>query len=501
MRCGADAALDPQDRSLGGRTDGLAPHVANSNLFDRTMTQSRFCLAKIGRILFLAMLAAASWLVGNGTANNAHAVERLLSREEARRLGLERAWFAQVRLDRARHHVERAILTGDRLTVLTSAGVVHEFNALTGETLWIAPVGNAEYPSLGPAANDEYVAVVNGSTLYVLRTKDGKPVLDRQVGGGPGAAPAVADEYVFVPLINGRIEGYPLNQGNPAPQDVRSKWYYQSYGRAMVAPLATKTSFAWSTEKGHFCVGDSQIPAVRFRLESYCDIVAPPAYHNPLFYAGTVDGDLIALHETNGTRQWKFSSGYPILRAPAAVGERVYVTNEEPAMHCVDAKTGHGLWEAMNLTQFAAASRQRVYGFDDLRALVVLDGKTGTLLDRMPTDGTANALVNDQTDRLYLISEDGLLQCLHEIGANKPYYHNPAPAETKPAEMAAETAPSGEAATSDEPAPPTEAESTAPPAEAGEENPFGAANGDAEAPADAPATDSDFGVDENPFGS
>jgi outer membrane protein assembly factor BamB len=468
------------------------------------MMQSRFFLAQVGRPLFLAMLVVAGWYACSCTAENAYASERLLSREEARRLGLERAWFAQVRLDRARHRVERAILTGDRLTVLTSAGVVHEFNALTGETLWIAPVGNPDYPSLGPAASDKYVAVMNGSTLYVLRIKDGKPVLDREVGGGPGAAPAVADEYVFVPLVNGRIEGYPLNQGNPAPQDVRNKWYYQSYGRAMVAPLATAKSFAWSTEKGHFCVGDSQLPAVRFRLESHSDIVASPAYHDPLFYAGTVSGELIALHETDGVRQWKFSTGYPIIRAPAAVGERVYVTNEEPTMHCVDAKNGHGLWEAPNLTQFAAASRQRVYGIDDLRALVVLDGKTGTLLDRMPTDGSASALVNDQTDRLYLISDDGLLQCLHEIGANEPYYHNPPPAKPKPAEAVTEPVSSSEPASSDESAPPAEEEIVAPPAEAGEDNPFGPSEGDAvepaeapaDEPADPPASDDEFGVDD-----
>lgn len=63
------------------------------------------------------------------TSLNAHDAEartarRLVSAEDARLLGLERAWHAQVQLDRARNHVERAVLTGDRLTVLTSSGVV-----------------------------------------------------------------------------------------------------------------------------------------------------------------------------------------------------------------------------------------------------------------------------------------------------------------------------------------------------------------------------------------
>jgi hypothetical protein len=170
----------------------------------------------------------------------------------------------------------------------------------------------------------------------------------------------------------------------------------------------------------------------------------------------------------------------------------VYVTTNEPAMHCVDATTGEALWVAPNITQFAAASHQRLYGIDDLRALVVLDAKTGAMLDRMPTDGTGRALVNDQTDRLYLVSDGGLLQCLHEIGAEKPLYHNPQPVEAPKPKPGAETA----AETATETAPPP-AEDTDSPPPADTEDPFGDLNdGGAE-----PADNGGFGVgDDNPFG-
>ena len=77
------------------------------------------------------------------------------------------------------------------------------------------------------------------------------------------------------------------------------------------------------------------------------------------------------------------------------------------------------------MAQFAAVSRNRVYGVDDLGSLVVLDAKTGSMIGRMPGDGTTRALVNDQTDRLYLVSNDGMVQCLREIGAKEPFYHQP----------------------------------------------------------------------------
>jgi outer membrane protein assembly factor BamB len=382
-----------------------------------------------GRTLSAILIAATMW---NTFAPPTWARDsrRLVSDAQARHLGLERAWFAQVRLDPARNDVERAVLEGDRLTVLTTAGVVHEFDALTGRTMWTAPIGNPDHPSLGPAASTKYVAVVSGSTLFVLDKADGKPVVIRSVGGAPGAAPAVAENYVFVPLAMGRIEAYPLGEQKLTP------WYYQSFGRAMVAPLATPESFVWTTDSGHFYVGRSGELGVRFRLETGSEIMAPPAYGAPNVYAATANGEVFSMNEMTGERNWKYAAGFPVMRAPAVVGGKVFVTSDEPMLHCIDAKTGDGLWEAPHVKQFAAASAKRVYGVDELGALVVLDASNGTLLGRMPTDASTNALVNDQTDRVYLVSKEGVVQCFREIGSKAPVYHRPKvdPAATPAAE-------------------------------------------------------------------
>jgi hypothetical protein len=57
--------------------------------------------------------------------------------------------------------------------------------------------------------------------------------------------------------------------------------------------------------------------------------------------------------------------------------------------------------------------------------MVVLDAATGALVGRIYRDSNTRALVNDQTDRIYLVSDDGLVQCYHELGAKEPTYHQP----------------------------------------------------------------------------
>jgi outer membrane protein assembly factor BamB len=421
------------------------------------------------------MIAVAAALLILGTlARDADAVRRLSGQEEARQLGLTRAWFAQVRLDPSRNRVERAVLEGDRLSVLTSAGVLQELDALTGRTMWIAPVGNPDHPSLGPAATEQYVALVNGSTLYVLDRVDGRPVKIRPVGGAPGAAPALSKSHVFVPLVTGRIEAYPLEG------QILTPWYYQSIGRAMVAPLTTSDSFVWATDTGHVYVGRLPALGVRYRLETGSEIVAPPAYRQPFVYVATLDGEVFAMHELTGERRWKYATGFPVTRAPAAVADRVFVTSQEPALHCIDAVKGTALWEMADITQFAAMSRDYVYGVDELGRLVALDAKTGALAGRMPTDIATHALVNDQTDRIYLVSKDGIVQCLHELAAEQPLYHRRPVTEAPPPAAPAEP-------------PPPEVTPPAAPDEEEEPSPFGED--------EMPAEESPFGAedDENPF--
>ena len=391
--------------------------------------------------------------------------------------------------------MERAVLANDRLVVLTTAGVVQEINAQTGETLWVASVGNPRHPNLGPAVSEQHVALVNGATLFVLDRTDGRPVKVRRVGGAPGAAPALTKGHVLVPLLNGRVVGFPLDK------EVFTPWYYQSYGRAKVPPLVTAESVVWATDTGHLYIGGADKLAIRSRLETGSEITSPPAYRKPFVYVATLAGEVFAIDEATGRKRWKYATGYTINRAPATVGNRVYVTSDEPSLHSIDAKTGMSEWEAPNVAQFAALSRNRVYAVDDLGSLVVLDAKTGTKIGRIPGDGTTRALVNDQTDRLYLVSNDGMVECLREIGAKAPFYHQPSAAEAQTPGTPGATEPSTPGTAED-----SAAEAAVP---ADTDDPFGGAAAETMESEAEPAEEpqpmndaGDFGVDDvDPFGN
>ncbi|MGD9636855.1 MAG: PQQ-binding-like beta-propeller repeat protein [Pirellulales bacterium] len=432
-------------------------------------------------------------LIAGGLAASADAqlTSGLISQGDAASAGLKRAWFARAEVNPARSHVVDWVLADDELLILTDLGVLQALDANTGQTLWTTQFGNPNYPSLGPGSNGEYVAVINGSTLYLLDRKSGKIQSQRKIGGAPGAAPALGKDHVFVPTLTGLIEGYPL-EPNAAEYE---RWFYQSYGNTMVAPLVTPHSVVWSTDRGYLYVSGSTTPGVRYRLEAGDEFDARAAFQEPLIYAVTRSGELFALDEESGALRWRYMTGFPTDRAPAAVGTRLFLTSDEPMLHCLDAKTGLPQWQVPGIDQFAAATKNHVYGVDRFGTIHILNIADGSPVGRIANDGSLKALVNDQTDRLFLISEAGLVQCLHEIGADKPTHYGAAPKTEAPSgagqEPAAEQ--TGESQPATAPAVNAPAEEPA----ATTENPFSAGAQEAAPPA---KEESSFGTgDENPF--
>jgi hypothetical protein len=255
-------------------------------------------------------------------------------------------------------------------------------------------------------------------------------------------------------------------------------------------PVVTAQSVAWPTDRGFLYVADANVPQVRFRLETHDEIIVQPGYRAPFIFSGSLDGYLYAVHEITGAQQWKFSVGDPIVVAPAAIEDHVFVCSQAPRMHCISAEEGTELWRAAQVERFIAASPDRVYGMDRWSNLYILDRTNGEMLGRIDFRGSTVPLVNQETDRLYLASPTGLIQCLHESALTEPIlYQPPPPPENLDAEGAAgapSTQPGAAAPAQPDVAPPATDDPFAPAADA------------------APATDDPFATpdatsDDDPF--
>lgn len=432
-----------------------------------------------GRGLPFLLLAAA---VTFCTASSPGLAATMVGQEEATRCGLRRAWYAQAGSLRSTGPINHLRYSDGLLLAQTTEGMLTAIDAETGRKLWNTQVGPRGRQSTEAAANAQHVAVVNGSHLYILDRHTGHILRQSVLGNAPGAGPAVSDTHAFVPLVNGTIEGYQLDGVSKI-----GPWKYKGAGRVLVSPMTTSQSMSWTTEKGFFYVAAPDAGEIKFRLETRGAIHARPGYWTPNLFAGSTDGMVYAVDEQTGRINWKVSVGDPIYEPPVPVEGRVFIVSETQGLTCLDSGNGNELWHVPAITQVLTVSPTRLYVTDNVERLVVLDVTSGIRQASMPLGDASIRLTNNFTDRIYLGTNLGVVQCLREIGAKTPVLHVP-PAPTAP-EIKAKLKekapqPAGEDATpstTDEPAgdepamddlPATDADTPEMPADADSEDPF-----------------------------
>jgi outer membrane protein assembly factor BamB len=434
-------------------------------------------------------IAFCGWIIlGCGTAAwAADANDLLVPQITAEQHGLVRAWFTQVAASGTRSHVTDVVPDEDLLLVQASDAMIYALDAETGRLVWSAEVGSPNLPSLSPGANGrrpkeavarkkegaakaaagenaapaanaksrpaaaaastesaappverQVVAVVNGSTLYLLDRRDGRPHLDtktqtawkvRLKSGVPVAGPLVMDDKVFVPT-SGQIEVYSID----TPAD--SLGVLESSGAIEARPVASGTRVAWGTDRGIVHITNLEATAVKNRIELGGAIVAPISARAPKLFVGSLDTMLYCVHDTSGAVLWQYSAGSPIRQRPMLVGDSIYTLPEDGGISCLAVLDGHLQWSNPAGRQFLAVSPTRVYLIDQFHHLEVLDAKTGATLDTISLPNAVKAIANSYTDRIYLSSSDGLIQGLHEIELRQPVDHM-APKEKPPIEAPA----------------------------------------------------------------
>lgn len=316
--------------------------------------------------------------------------------------------------------IEQKVVPDITLYATTQSGIIHAIDAETGGIRWVTTVGKSSYPTTSPAVNDQYVAVINGQTLYVLDAKTGTLLRDIRVVGATATAPAIVGRTIFVPLLTGHLRAYSIGEGDPTWPDT-----YFARGIVEYPPTVAGNLVAWSTDAGTISVISARRDGILYRIR------LPEPVAGPLFYAPptqllavTRSGYLFSFNVTDGGLMWRFSSGDDTGEPAAMVGDTVYLISRRAGIIAVSAQDGKQKWSAPHPRQFVAATQSKVYASTLTGQLVVLDANTGSTIGQIPLNPTDHVFINNQTDRIYIGNQAGVLQCLHESGARWPTVHS-----------------------------------------------------------------------------
>ena len=125
-------------------------------------------------------------------------------------------------------------------------------------------------------------------------------------------------------------------------------------------------------------------------------------------------GYVFAVKDRLGEVVWQFAANGPIRERIAIIGKDVYCCTSTGGMHALNLLDGKEKWYSQDIQQFIAASKKRIYTLDRRDRMVILDRNTGARLNSFDARRFDRFLFNLQTDRIYIINDSGLIQCLNE---------------------------------------------------------------------------------------
>ncbi len=140
-------------------------------------------------------------------------------------------------------------------------------------------------------------------------------------------------------------------------------------------------------------------------------------------YLPTTDGRLTGISLDTGRVRWEFTAGTEIVTRPRVIGSSVFANPSRAGMYSLDTESGLELWRQPVATEFTAASDTRIYAYDSVGRLLVLEAGTGRVTGSLSMRQFPVHLANEMTDRIVVATRTGLVAMFHEQGRTQPIFH------------------------------------------------------------------------------
>jgi outer membrane protein assembly factor BamB len=345
-----------------------------------------------------------------------------LGRKEAERL----ANHEIRRLKRKGVDAQINVRTVPRVHMYTigSDGMLEARDAETGQPVWMVRLGDHRLPYMALGVSEKHVTVINGANLLQVDAATGEIIVEVPMPAAPQFGATNAGDFAMIPMVGGGVQGYPLSDPTIDP------FLERVAGAALSLPIKSPDSArtAWATDRGFVYVLEMQgKPSMLFRLKTDGIVSGGlTAASGDRFYFGSEAGQAYGMRATrSGKVLWSKPIGEPFYSAPLVVNDQVLIRSTYGNLFALHVDDGHLMWErpAPGIADMIGVLDGQLYAVSNSGSLLVVDVKTGERVASFPDMHPGKYFTNPTTNRLYLISDSGEMQCLRREDADLPSFN------------------------------------------------------------------------------
>lgn len=319
-----------------------------------------------------------------------------------------------------------------RLYTLADDGTLENRDAESGDPIWSVNVGDRRLPYFSLGVGEKQLTVINGGNLILVDAITGEASEPIRTRKAPLFGAVNTGDYAMVPTYGSGIQGYRLSDPKFRP------FLEIVAGNPLALPTKSpeSTRVAWGTDRGYVYVMELQgTPSVLFRLNTDGIVNGRvAAASGDRFFFGSEAGQVYGLRATKtGRVLWSQPFGEPFYHEPIIIEDKLLIRSTFGNLYALSLENGSRQWEqsAPNIGELIGSFNDQIFLTDSSGSLGVLDLKTGARIANFNQIRPASYLVNKVTDRLYLVGDDAIVQCLRPVDEVLPNFNTQPDVEEK----------------------------------------------------------------------
>ena len=277
-------------------------------------------------------------------------------------------------------------------------GTIVSIDLATGRQNWRIKADKPLQAGVGASLTTVAVGTQKGEVLAF--DNNGKPLWQAKVSSEVAGPPKAAEGKILVWSIDGRIFAF-------AETDGSQKWVYQRLNpsltvRRFVGGTLTRGALLTGTAGGKLLALDVNTgtlgweasvatPKGATELERIADVTSLPVVDGKQVCAVAFQGRVACFELQRGTLLW--SRDFSSLAGLELDAEYLYLTDDKRSVQALDKATGASVWKQDKLAARFPSGPARVGAYvgvvDGEGYVHLLDPRTGALVGRVATDGTA----------------------------------------------------------------------------------------------------------------
>ena len=194
-----------------------------------------------------------------------------------------------------------------------------------------------------------------------------------------------------------------------------TKLFEIDVGREVLSPPAVGKDVIAVPTAGDQVLGISKVAnQTMFTFAARSAVTAPLGQYLEFVYVPTEDSNLFAVNLDGGRLNWRFVGGGRMDHKPFVTNDSIYVGGTRSGITRVTRETGEGVWHTATADRVLAMNPKFIYGSDSKGLLHIIDRERGLELGWLDIRDFGVPIVNEESDRLFLVGDNGLLICLHD---------------------------------------------------------------------------------------